>query len=163
MHRSQRKWEIRERDPNKNKTKKVHHYVDSTVLLCCQYWSGERQFFLLDILCIYISKVMPFPAPPHALSLCLYEDATLPTHLLLPHHPGIPGKTSLHRTKDFSSYWCWSHGSLHVYSLVGSLVPGSSGRSGWLMFPFLSSFGAFSNSSIGVPMLSLMVSCRASQ
>jgi hypothetical protein len=27
----------------------------------------------------------------------------------------------------------WSHGSLHVYSLVGDLVPGNSGGSGWLI------------------------------
>jgi hypothetical protein len=47
---------------------------------------------------------------------------------------------SLHRTKGLSSHWCqkkpssaicvWSHGSLHVYSLVGGLVPGSSGGRG---------------------------------
>jgi hypothetical protein len=30
----------------------------------------------------------------------------------------------------------WSHGSLHVYSLVGGLVPGSSGGSGWLILLF---------------------------
>jgi hypothetical protein len=31
----------------------------------------------------------------------------------------------------------WSHGTLHVYSLVGGLVPGSSGGSGWLILFFL--------------------------
>ena len=33
---------------------------------------------------------------------------------------------------------CWSHGSLHVYSLLGGLVPGSygGGASGWLIFLF---------------------------
>jgi hypothetical protein len=30
----------------------------------------------------------------------------------------------------------WSHGSLHVYSLVGDLVPGSSGVSGWFILLF---------------------------
>ena len=30
-----------------------------------------------------------------------------------------------------------SHGSLHVYSLVGGLVPGSSGGSGWLISLFI--------------------------
>ena len=55
------------------------------------------------------------------------------------------------------------HGSLHGYSLVGSLDPGSSG---WLILFFLwvanpfSSFSSFPNSSIGDPMLSLMVCCE---
>jgi hypothetical protein len=31
----------------------------------------------------------------------------------------------------------WGHGSLHVYSLVGGLVPGSTESSGWLFFVFL--------------------------
>ena len=34
-------------------------------------------------------------------------------------------------------YMCtWSHGSLHVYSLVSSLIPGSFGGSGWLTLLF---------------------------
>lgn len=52
---------------------------------------------------------------------------------------------SLHRTKGLPlqankailCYMCsWSHGSLHVYSWVGSLVPGSSVVSGWLILLF---------------------------
>jgi hypothetical protein len=69
---------------------------------------------------------------------------------------------------DYATILCyicgWSHGSLHVYCLVGNLVPESSGGSvGWSCFssyvipnPF-SSFSPFSNSSNGVPMLSAMV------
>ena len=35
-------------------------------------------------------------------------------------------------------YICsWSHGSLHVYTLVGGLVPGSFGGSGWLILLFM--------------------------
>jgi hypothetical protein len=35
-------------------------------------------------------------------------------------------------------YICgWSHGSLHVYSLAGGLVPGSSGSTGWFILLFL--------------------------
>jgi hypothetical protein len=34
-------------------------------------------------------------------------------------------------------YICsWNHGSLHVYSFIGELFPGSSGGSGWLIFLF---------------------------
>jgi hypothetical protein len=31
----------------------------------------------------------------------------------------------------------WSHESLHVYSLIGGLVPGSSRVSGWFILLFL--------------------------
>jgi hypothetical protein len=40
-------------------------------------------------------------------------------------------------------YICsWIQGFLHVYSLVGGLVPGSSGVSGWLILFFLWGFKA---------------------
>jgi hypothetical protein len=60
----------------------------------------------------------------------------------------------------------WSQGSLHVYSLVGGLVPGSSGGSGWLILLFFlwgcnpRQLLPSPNSSIGVPMLSSMVGCK---
>jgi hypothetical protein len=39
--------------------------------------------------------------------------------------------------KAIFCYICsWSHGSLHVYSLVCGLVPGGSGVSGWLILLF---------------------------
>jgi len=64
-------------------------------------------------------------------------------------------------------YICgWIHGSLHVYSLVGGLVPWSSGASGgWYCSSYgvanpFNSFSPFFNSSPGVHMLSLMVSCK---
>ena len=39
--------------------------------------------------------------------------------------------------KAILCYICsWSHGSLHVYSLIGGLVPGSSGVYGWLIMLF---------------------------
>ena len=51
----------------------------------------------------------------------------------------------------------------HVYSLVGGLVPGSSGGTGWLILLFFlwvanhfSSFSLFSDSSIGDPVLCTM-------
>jgi hypothetical protein len=40
--------------------------------------------------------------------------------------------------KSILCYICvWSHGSHHVYSLVGNLVPGSSGSTGWFILLFL--------------------------
>jgi hypothetical protein len=67
-------------------------------------------------------------------------------------------------------YICgWSHGSLHVYSLVGGSVPGSSGRGGQVVWyccsfyvvasPF-SSFSPFSNSSIGDSLLNPIFGCK---
>jgi hypothetical protein len=32
---------------------------------------------------------------------------------------------------------CWSHGSFHVNSFIGSLVPGSAGGTSWFMLLFL--------------------------
>jgi hypothetical protein len=59
------------------------------------------------------------------------------------------------------------HGSLHVLSLVGGLVPGISGEFGWwyccssygVANPF-SYFSPFSNFSIVDPVLNLMVGCK---
>jgi hypothetical protein len=75
----------------------------------------------------------PYPIhPPASLKV-------LPTHPLLPPHLGIllhwaiePSQDQLpplSLTPDKDIFCCilsWSHGSLHVYSLVGGLVPGSS-------------------------------------
>jgi hypothetical protein len=68
-----------------------------------------------------------------------HEGVPTPTHSHLPalSFPNT-GASSLHRTKGpllslmlnnaVLCYICsWSHGSLHMYSLVGGLVPGSSG------------------------------------
>jgi hypothetical protein len=75
---------------------------------------------------------LPFPSP------YFYEGAH-PRHPLHFTALALPctGASSLHRTKGLPSqlmpnkailcYICnWSHGSLHVFSLVGGLVPGSS-------------------------------------
>ena len=106
--------------------------------------------FFIEYLFICISNVIPFPGTPsgnpiyHPPSPCLYEGASQPTYPLLPSHTGIPLYWGIEPSQDqglllplmFSktilSYICnWSHGSLHEYSLVCGLVPGSSGWSGW--------------------------------
>ena len=83
-------------------------------------------------------------------SPCFYEAAPLHTHPLLPLSPGIPLHWGIEHSQDqgpllplmndkvILCYICsWSHGSLHVYSLVGGLVPGSSGGIGWFILLFL--------------------------
>ena len=73
-----------------------------------------------------------------------------PIHPLPLPCPGIPLHCSIKPSQDkwpllpwmfIKAILCftygWSHGSLHVYSLVGSLIPGSSGGSSWFILLFL--------------------------
>ena len=91
---------------------------------------------------IYISNVIPFPAPTRPPIPFFYSPASIRvfTHPLLPPHSGIPlhwgtepsqeqgPLLPLVTDKTILCYICkWNHGSLHVYSLVGGLVPGNSG------------------------------------
>jgi hypothetical protein len=103
------------------------------------------------------------PATPISLP-CIYWGIE-PSQDQGPPLPRMPDKAIL-------CYICsWSHWSPHMYFLVGGLVPGSSGGSGWLILLFFlcsfygaanpfSSFSPSPNSSIGVPMISLMVGCK---
>ena len=72
-------------------------------------------------------------------ALCHYEGAPPPTHSLLPQPSSIPlcwgiktpqepgPPLPLMPDKAVLCYICsWSYGSIHEYSLVGGLVPGSS-------------------------------------
>ena len=96
-------------------------------------------FFFIGYLCIYISNVIPFPRFPsgthlsHPPSPCFFEGALPATQPLTPHCPGIPLNWGIELPllvpdNAILCYICsWSHGSLHMYSLVGGLVPESSG------------------------------------
>ena len=70
----------------------------------------------------YSLRVSPYPPSPNSLpsnSPTLGYQAFTGTRVTL--LPLIPNKAIL-------CYMCgWSHESLHVYSLVGGLIPGSSG------------------------------------
>ena len=113
----------------------------------------------------------PYPIP----STCLYEGVATPSHSLFTPYPGIPlhwGIKLSHEQgpllplmpdKAILCYICsWSHGSLHLYSLVGNLVSGSSERSDWLILLFFlwvaNPFSPAPNSSTGVSVLSLVLS-----
>jgi hypothetical protein len=115
----------------------------------CGIW-----FFLclLDIFFIYISNVICFPALPsdqtpfHFPSPCFYEGVPTPTHPLLTSCPGIPLHWGIKSSEDQGPlqpliseaiFYFKCHGSLHMYSLFGGLVSGSSGVSGWLILLFL--------------------------
>ena len=98
-------------------------------------------FFSLDIFFIYIFNVIPFPSSLSENLLFLPPSPCSPTHPLSIPGPGIPLHWRIESSQDqgrllplmtdkviLVCHICsWSHGSLHVYSLVGDLVPGSSG------------------------------------
>ena len=77
----------------------------------------------------------PTPFPPHCSCEGAYAPTPLPFHFSsIPLHWGIKSPQDqgpplpLMSDKAVLCYICsWSHGSLHVYSLVGGLVPGCSG------------------------------------
>ena len=106
--------------------------------------------FLLDLFFIYISNVIPFPHFPSENPLSHPSSPCSPTHPLTLSCPGIslhwgiePSQgqgplLSLMTNKIILCYICsWSLESLHVYSLVGGLIPGSSGGTGWFILLFL--------------------------
>ena len=84
----------------------------------------------------------------HTPSPCFYEGALPPTNSCLQTRAfPYTGESSLHQDQGslfplmpnkaiFCCISIWSHVSLYVYSLVGGLVPGSSGVSVWLMVLF---------------------------
>ena len=81
--------------------------------------------------------VLSLETPSLLPSCCFYEGA----YILPPPHPGIPLHWGMKLSQDqgpllplmsnksILCYICsWSHGTLHLCSLVGGLVPVSSGR-----------------------------------
>ena len=126
--------------------------------------------FLLDIFFIYISNVIHFHSFSSKNSLSPPPSPGSPNH---PHNhsPGIPLHWGIKPSQDqgpllplmtnkaILCYICsWSHGSLHVYSLVGDLVPGRFWGFGWLILLFFRYFHPSPNSCIGVTAHSRMFS-----
>ena len=118
-------------------------------VLVCLFVFIIRYCLYLHFKCYLLSWFPPLPVPgnplPHSLFPCFYEGVSLiglPCPGILPHW-GIElsqDQGSLLPLMFFKAILCylciWSHGSLHVYCLVGGLVPGSSGISGWLILLF---------------------------
>jgi hypothetical protein len=105
--------------------------------------------FLLDIFIIYISNDIPFPGFPSENPLSYPPSPCSPTHPLPLPGPDIPLQWGIKPSQDqgpllplisnkaILCYICsWRHWSLHVYSSVGGLVPGSSGDTGWFLLLF---------------------------
>jgi hypothetical protein len=152
-----------------------HHYhyyyyyinLNLNVLVTC--------FFLkLDIFFIYISNAIPFPGfppeNPYSISHpCFYMDVLPLTHPL--RLPALAfyyiGALSIHRSKGLSSYWCPTMFATHMAGAVGPYMCtwALSVLVGWYCCSYygranlFSFFSPISNSSIGEPVFSPMVSC----
>jgi hypothetical protein len=125
----------------------LHLLISSSI----SFFKDLKMFLKLNIFFIYILNVFPFPglsfgnSLSHPTSPCLYESVPPPTHLFLPFLPGIPLHWGIEHSQDqrlllplmsnkvILCHICsWSHGSLHVYSLVGDPDPGELRGSGQL-------------------------------
>jgi hypothetical protein len=107
------------------------------------------KIFLLDIFFIYISNVIPFlcfpsenplppPAPTHQPTQLPLSCSGIPLHWGIEPPQDQGPLLPLMSDKAILWYICnWNHGSLQVYSLVGGLVPRSSGGTGRFILLFL--------------------------
>jgi hypothetical protein len=106
--------------------------------------------FLLDIFLYLYFKYYPLSWFPIQKPPSLSPSPCSPSHPLLLPGPGIPLHWGIETSQDqgpllplmtdkaiLCYIWGWSHGSFHVYSLVGSLAPGNSGGTGWFILLFL--------------------------
>jgi hypothetical protein len=106
-------------------------------------------FVYLHFKCYSTLLVSPWKPPTLPPFPSLHEDALPSTHPLLRYCPIIPLLWDIKHSQNpgiplllipdkaiLCHLFSWSHGSLHVYSLVGGLVPGSSGGLGWLILLF---------------------------
>jgi hypothetical protein len=114
----------------------------------------SKKYFYWIFSLFTFQMLSPFLVPPwvslsHPPCPCFYEGVPPPTNPLLHPHPGFPLHWDIKPSQDQGPllplmpdkailwYICnWTHGSLHVHSLVGGLVPGSSGVSSWLILLF---------------------------
>ena len=104
----------------------------------------QTQFFFIVYFIDLHFKYYPLPGFPSRNALpyiplpCFYEGTPSMTYPLLPHYTSIPQHQGIEPPQDqgpplplmpdkaILCYICgWSHWSLHVYSFVGGLVPGS--------------------------------------
>ena len=101
-----------------------------------------RYFLYLHFKC-YLLSSFPLQKSPIPSSLPLLTNSPTPASLswhfhTLGHEAFTGPLLPLMSIKAILCYICgWSHGSLQVYCLVGGLVPGRSGGTGWFILLFL--------------------------
>jgi hypothetical protein len=108
-------------------------------------------FFIGYFMYSHFKCYSPSSLNPYSIPWLPYfdEDTPPPTHLLLPHHPNIPLHWEIEPPLDQGAPFLlmpdnvilcytgsWRQGSLHMYSLVSGLVPGSFWVSGCLILLF---------------------------
>jgi hypothetical protein len=94
------------------------------------------KFYPLSSFLLRKSPYLP-PHPPNNSPLLLPSLGILLQWGIKPSQDQGP-LLSLMSDKAILCYICsWNHGSLHVFSSVGGLVPGSSGGTGWFILLFL--------------------------
>jgi hypothetical protein len=123
-------------------------YCCCCLLVCFHCILFIGYFIYLHFKC-YPPSVFLLHKPPSSLLLTLYEGAHSPAHPILPQRPSVllywvikdqGAPLPVMADKAVLCYISsWSHGYPLVYSLGGDLVPGSFGRSGWLILLFFSS------------------------
>ena len=128
-------------------------FMHSEISPClCKHRPNIKRYIMIDrFFIVYLMyfhfNVILFPGFPSRSSIShppphthFYQGAPPPTHPLPPHHSSIPLRWGIKPPQDQGPplpltsdkvilyYICiWSQGSLHVYSLVGGLVPGRFG------------------------------------
>ena len=116
--------------------------------------------FFLDIFFTYISNVIPFSGFSSENPLSPPHFPCSPTHPLPLPSSGVPLHSGIKLSQDqgpvlplmtnkaiLCCICSWSHGFLHVYSLVGGLVPGHSGEGIWMVDIMVPSMGLQNSSS----------------
>ena len=124
----------------------------------CQYVISSNvfeYFMYFHFNCYHVILFSCFPSgtPLHPPPTSQKMLPLPPTHFHLPAHPLIPLHWSIKPSQDqgsllplmsenaiLCSICSWSHGYLHMYSLVGSLIPENSGVSGCSTITYCISF-----------------------
>ena len=118
----------------------VHSFLFCFVFYWIFYVFTFQMLFPFLISPLETPSSLPAPSVSMRMLLLPYTPTSPPRHsLILGNGPftyqGL--LLLLMPDKAILCYICsWSHGSLHVYSFIGGLVPGRNGRSGWLILLF---------------------------
>ena len=136
-------------------------------------------FLLIFFYLFTIKMLSPFPVSPLQTPIkspfSLFLQGYSPTYPLLPQQPSIPLCWDIEPPQDrgpplplmpdkvILCYICdWSHGSLHVYFLVGDLISGSSGRVWLVDMAVLHMRLQTPSASSALPLTPALVSCAQS-
>jgi hypothetical protein len=124
-------------------------HLPAKLMMSLFFFSFLTVIFVGYFLCLHV-KCYQFPGHPRNLlsrlpSPCFYESVPPHTHSLLPPYPGVPLHWDIQSSQDQGPFCplmpnkailCYICRGSHGYSLIGGLVPRSSGGSGCLILLF---------------------------